>query len=70
MQESGHVGILTLVEIVFVNHVNQGWVGNAQDLHRKTGCDEYGKKHVSFVLNLFGRRKLKYTPWRSALGDH
>jgi len=54
MQESGHVGSLTFVEIVFVNYVNQGWVGIAQDLHRKAGCDEYGGKHFSFVLNLFG----------------
>jgi len=39
MQASGHIGDLTLVEIVFVNNVNKGWVGVTQgDLHRKTGC--------------------------------
>ena len=53
MDASGHIGDVTLVEIVFVNFVNKGWVGSTQgDLHRNTGC-EYGGKHFSFVLNLF-----------------
>jgi hypothetical protein len=53
MQESGHVGSLTLVEIVFVNYVNKGWVVSQGDLHRNTGCD-YGGKHFPFVLDLLG----------------
>ena len=63
MEASGHIGDVTLVQIVdevhknylFVNFVNKGGVGSTQgDLHRKTGCDNYGGKHIPFVLNLFG----------------
>jgi hypothetical protein len=53
MQASGHVGDVTLVEVVFINFVNQGWVVSQGDLHRNPGAWLIRRAALFICLYLF-----------------